>query len=195
MTSELVAGSAWMKPPVDGWAALDSAAVACGEALPPPVCPAAIGLLPRPGWPPVAPRPPPLPLLPPLSAAKAARTTEARRVASAFFRCTTHRPPPGPIRLLGRSSRAMVARSWAMRAALPARTISELLRESATTVTLPPLLGTPGWATALLPSLMRWTSCARSAATACCSGTISTSVPLGRSSAAMILAMRCRLSA
>src|SRR5687768_9210553 len=98
MISELVAGSAWMKPPVDGCAAAVRPVVAGLPAVdelpvvetgvlgddtdcaapPPPAAGAA-----------------PLELVP--TAPKAARTTVARRVASAFFRCTTHMPPPGPI--------------------------------------------------------------------------------------------------
>ena len=43
MTSELVDGSAWMKPPVCGCAAVDTGAVACALALPPvPVCEAEV---------------------------------------------------------------------------------------------------------------------------------------------------------
>ncbi len=89
----------------------------------------------------------------------------------------------------------MSARTLARRAGLAARTISVLLRASASTDTLAPVAGRPGTPAAGPPSPSFCTSAARSLAMACCSGTTSTSVAVGWSSAAMILPMRVRLSA
>src|SRR5205823_2245952 len=113
-------GSAWMKPPVDGCAAVarpplpelarpPPAGVLVGVVVGAEICVAA---------PPSPPPPPLLPLLPVPRAPNAARTTEASRVASAFFRCTTQSAPFGPVRLLGLSRRAIVERIAAMRAGL-----------------------------------------------------------------------------
>ena len=106
--------------------------------------------------------------------------------------------PAGPPPWVGRSSLATSSRTVAIRPGLGARTISELLRESIITATLvaPPIAtawpGTPGNP---VPSASRCTIGARSAATAYCSGMTSMSDALGVSSAATILASRCRLSA
>jgi hypothetical protein len=90
MISELVLGSAWICPPVEGWFALFSGAEACGEPLfwpPKAVCCAcwakafcACGCAAPP-----APAGPPWVVLTWL-AAMAARSVAARRTASAFFR-------------------------------------------------------------------------------------------------------------
>ena len=88
MMSELVVGSAWIWPPVEGWLALLSGALAAAE---PPFWPplrftcmacgalcCGTGLLPAaPGWPEA---------LVCWLAAMAARSVAARRTASAFFR-------------------------------------------------------------------------------------------------------------
>ena len=79
MISELVDGSAWMKPPVDGPA--DAAIGAAAALFAVPAVPA--GLVPSGCWSGVLP-PPTAP--PPLLAAKAARNTVASLAASAFFR-------------------------------------------------------------------------------------------------------------
>ena len=92
MISALVAGSAWMKPPVDGLAAALTGLVDWVEApllpfwpaivpSPPPLAAVLLPRPPAPDRPPAAPAPPPLP-----PALKAARSTVASRVASAFFR-------------------------------------------------------------------------------------------------------------
>ena len=105
----------------------------------------------------------------------------------------------------GWSSLATSERTRASRAGLAARTISELLRGSGSSVvrkvdSLAPATGVP-WATAAvgaalpLPSIRRETSGASSLATAFCSGITSTSLALETSIAAMMRAMRCRLSA
>jgi hypothetical protein len=191
MINELVAGSAWMKPPVETWAAPVTGAVDCGDWVLPGVsgepgegCWAGVNVGVEPV---VAPEAPPLPL-----PGKAARSTVARRTASAFFKCTTHMPPPALV-ALGRSSLAMVALMTASRAAFGARISNELLRGSASTAVLP-TAATPGTEMPV-PSASRCTSWAMSLATTCCNGTISISVAAGWSSAAMILAMRCRFSA
>ena len=90
----------------------------------------------------------------------------------------------------------MTARMAASRAALGARISSALVRGSASTETAPPVVAgaAPGVPPAEL-SAKRCTICAMSEATACLTGTTSTSVAAGVSSAAMILASRCRLSA
>ena len=87
-----------------------------------------------------------------------------------------------------------------MRAGFGARTSSELLRESICTDDA--VLGAPatpaaGAAAPAVPplSVMRCTSGAMSAATAYFSAITSTSPEAGVSIAAMILPMRCRLSA
>ena len=222
MMSELVVGSAWMMPPVDGWLAsllpLLPWPVPRPELPRPPALPLALVLLPRPlVWPrpdaPVRVRPPdrlpvpvPPPLLVPLPPAlpSAARRVVASFTASAFFRYTTWMLPlaaelPGAA---GWSSLATNERTSATRAGLAARTISALLRGSASSVVLNELSVCP-WATpcavpvavALPPSIRRDTSGARSVAMACCSGITSTSLALETSMAATMRARRCRLSA
>ena len=185
MISELVAGSACTKPPVDGSADAAIGAVACVAAPAPWASVGAGGCSGRAAV--VA--PPACPWL-----AKAARSTVASLVASALRRCTTQMLPPGPPPGDGRSRRAMAARSACSRAWLGARTISELLRLSATTDVPPAAAAVPG-AAAGEASARRCTSAATSAATACSSGTISKSVDEGWSSAAMIVPRRCRFSA
>jgi hypothetical protein len=186
MISELVAGSAWMKPPVDGWA----------DALPPARrWPAA--RLPSAGapvpWGCVAVNGCRCPTEPPPPAAACRRCPKGRAqhrwpaVASAFFRCTTHMPPAGPWPL-GRSE---LGDQW--RARWPAGRVGgahdqRVAARSASTVVLPPPPPWPGTAGADAAFGQRCTSGARSLATACCSGTISMSVAAGWSSAAMILA-------
>src|ERR1035441_5271697 len=96
MMSELVAGSAWMKPPVEGPGDAESGAAAAEVALAVPAEPGALapsGLdvdeLPPP--------PPPVEPLPPLAALKAARSTVASLVTSALLRWTTQMlPAPSP---------------------------------------------------------------------------------------------------
>ena len=87
-----------------------------------------------------------------------------------------------------------------MRAGFGAFTSSELLRESTCTVDALPLppatpIGLAPGAVAPLLSVMRCTRGAMSAATAYFSVSTSTSPAAGVSIAAMILPMRCRLSA
>ena len=105
----------------------------------------------------------------------------------------------------GRSSCWISPLICASLAGLAARTMMELLRGSGMSVVgktpLPALACTamlplPGAAGMALPpaSARRSTSGARSAATACLSGTTSTPVALEMSSAAMMRPMRCRLS-
>src|SRR5882724_1591436 len=147
MMSELVDGSAWMKPPVVTWPDGVTGDVDCADAVLPPsapvlagvVCGCVCALRPVPEVPDDD-EPPPLAPGPP----KAARSTVASFTASAFFRCTTQRPPPGPRPLVGRSSLAIVARTAASRAGLAARTMSALLRVSATTVVAPWAAVAPG---------------------------------------------------
>src|SRR6516165_5295455 len=93
MMSELVAGSAWMKPPVDGPAdGVIGAAAALVVLFAVPAVPAgltagaAVGV----ELVPAAPPPPPPPDVPALNAA---RSTVASLVASAFFRWTTQMLP------------------------------------------------------------------------------------------------------
>src|SRR5580765_4710101 len=125
MISELVDGSAWMKPPVDGPAEAVIGAAAWDEmALAVPAAPAGLagcGVVVEPV--PVAP-PPPEPEL------KAARSTCASLVASAFFRCTTQMLPLVAEPCGGRSSLAISERTLAILLGLALRTISELLRVS-----------------------------------------------------------------
>ena len=83
MTSEFVAGSAWMKPPVDGPAeALTAAAAPVDVALAVPDVPAGLGA----SGLAVGELPPALLLPVPAAALKAARRTVASFAASAFFR-------------------------------------------------------------------------------------------------------------
>src|SRR5919206_544614 len=88
MMSELVAGSACTKPPVDGDGDAASGAVACGDV--PAATPgvvgvtAVVGVVP-PGAAPDGPAPAPY----------AARSTAASFTASAFFRYTTQMLPSG----------------------------------------------------------------------------------------------------
>lgn len=92
----------------------------------------------------------------------------------------------------------MSARIDAMRAGFGARTSSELLRESICSEEAPAPPAPPGTAPTAAPpalSVMRCTSGAMSAATAYFSAITSTSPAAGVSIAAMILPMRCRLSA
>ena len=152
MMRALVAGSAWIWPPVDGWA----------EALRlPAAAPAAAGL---PGV--------VLVLTAPLRAspAMAARKVVASLVASAFFRYTTWMLPlaaPAPV-ALGWSSWSTKLRTRASRAGLAARTMSELVRTSGMTVVLKALSVWP-WAAgaeAAPESIRRCTMGARSPAMA-----------------------------
>src|SRR5664279_4531473 len=129
MMSELVAGSAWMKPPVEGPAEGASGAAAPDVALAVPAVPGA--LAPR-GLDvsELAPPPPPGPPPPPEAALKAARSTVASLVTSALLRWTTQMlpapSPPGG----GRSSLATSEWMFAILLAFVLRTISELLRGS-----------------------------------------------------------------
>ena len=149
MMSELVVGSAWICPPVEGWLLL--------ALLEPPPAP-----MPRPPLPPspalllelladavlddaaevASPPEPEVPAaaapLPPPVADMAARSVVASLVASAFLRYTTWMLPLAAL-LPGAgawSSWATRARTWATRAGLAARRISELLRGSAISVVL-----------------------------------------------------------
>ena len=191
MISELVDGSAWMKPPVDGPADGADRRGGLRRWRRRPCrrrCAAAVR---RAGRRRRATAPPP-----PRTRLKAARSTAASLVASAFFRYTTQmlpearralqsagpaaRPASGcwPARRVGGAHEQRVAARIGHHRAAPA----------------PPPAGTPG--TAPPPeSARRCTIGARSAATACCSGITSTSPAAGVSIAAMILPMRCRLSA
>ena len=211
MMSELVVGSAWICPPVEGWLLL--------ALLEPPPAP-----MPRPPLPPspalllelladavlddaaevASPPEPEVPAaaapLPPPVADMAARSVVASLVASAFLRYTTWMLPlaallPGTG---GWSSLSTSARTWATRAGLAARRIRALLRGSAISVVLNEVSLCP-WAAAgaaaLPPSISRATSGARSAATAFLSGITSTSLALETSMAATMRARRCRLSA
>ena len=111
--------------------------------------------------------------------------------------------PPWP----GTSSRATTDFTIASRMGFGARTRSELVRKSGMIETpeapVPgaaagaawPGAGTAPPAAAACWSTSRWTSTARSEATACCKGMTSRSVALGRSSAAMILPSRRTFSA
>src|SRR6478609_2209254 len=105
MISELVDGSAWMKPPVDGPAEAVIGAAAWDEtALAVPAAPAGLagcGVVVAPV--PVAP--------PPEAVLKAARSTCASLVASAFFRCTTQMLPLAAEPCGGRSSLAISERT------------------------------------------------------------------------------------
>jgi hypothetical protein len=114
--------------------------------------------------------------------------------------------PTAPLPCGARSRRSMIERVCMSLAALLARTISELLRASASTempeAPDPPncaAAGAPPAGTAVppppVPSARRCTSGARSSATAYFNVKISRSVLDGLSSAAMILARRERLSA
>ena len=90
MMSELVAGSAWICPPVDGWLLLAASMLGPLARPLPALAPRAIGLL-LPGRddappPPLAAAPAPALALWPGSAARAARRVTASLVASAFFR-------------------------------------------------------------------------------------------------------------
>ena len=163
MIRELVDGSAWIGPPVEGEPLPCSAevAVTCTWGAPP-----AWVLLPTetdmPGV--------PLPLFTSF-AAIAARSVVAMRVASAFLRCTTQILPASPFTLwllmAGWSSRRIRLRAWVAWALVGARTISALLRASASTVVRPkPPPAPPGAAAAavLLPSSSFCTSGAMSVA-------------------------------
>src|SRR5205085_8571925 len=130
MISELVAGSAWIWPPVEGWAdGLIGALAALEPVLPAPLRPlvtsgAVAGVVPTLTVPaaPVAPVG--------LRLASAARRTTASLEASALRRKTTWMlpaAPPAP----GTSRRATIERTRFSRAGFEARTISELLRDSA----------------------------------------------------------------
>ncbi len=185
--SELVDGSAWMNPPVDGPAEAETGAVACGEA---PPCAGEVAII---GEGDVDPPPPPPP--PELNAE---RSTVASLTASAFFNATTQMLPLAAFApTVGWSSFATSERMLAMRDGFGARTSSELLRLSTMIdAPAPPAApGSPGAPATAPESVRRCTIGARSAASACCSGITSTSPAAGVSIAAMILAMRCRLSA
>ena len=100
------------------------------------------------------------------------------------------------------SSLCTRARTWASRAGLAARRMSELLFGSASSVVLNEVsvcpcapgaaAGAPG---GVLPSIRRATSGARSVATALRSGITSTSLAFETSMAATMRASRARLSA
>ena len=141
MISELVAGSAWMKPPVDGLAdaatgVVDAACAAGGRRRPRRTRLRRCRCRPR-----------------RRCAARRRRRRRrpraARRPASPR-RHSSGRPPrccrprcrPG----VGWSSLAISDAQCASRAGLAARTISELLRGSASTVSAPPAAGSPGCA-------------------------------------------------
>ena len=104
--------------------------------------------------------------------------------------------PAGPPSGIGLSSLSISDLAAAMRAGLAARMISELLRGSTrievAELCMPAGAGATG---AVVPSESFCTIGASSAARACLSVTTSTSEAAGWSSAAMILARRCRLSA
>ena len=122
MMRALVAGSAWIWPPVDGWAEALRLAVDAPA-------PAAAGVPEVAGV-----------VTAPLrdSPAMAARKVVASLVASAFFRYTTWMLPlaaPAPV-ALGWSSWSTKLRTRASRAGLAARTMSALVRTSGMTVVL-----------------------------------------------------------
>ena len=209
MMSELVVGSAWICPPVEGWLLL----VLEDDAPAPRPLPAAALELPLVVPLPMALRPPVdvllagatlLPALAcalPVPADRAARSVAASLVASAFFRYTTWMLPlaallPGAG---GWSSFSTRARTCTRRAGLAARRMRALLCGSASSVVLKEVSACPGAAAAAVgvapASIRRATSGARSVAMACLSGMISTSLALETSMAAMILPRRCRLSA
>src|SRR5450755_1205480 len=160
MTSELVDGSAWMKPPVEGAAEDVMGAVAAeAVAFAVPAVPAGLaagGLLVA------AP-----PALPPEAAPNAARKTAASFVESAFFRCTTQMLPLAAEPWGCASSLAISERTLAILLALALRMMSELLRESTKIegafVVAPPPGAAPGVAEF---SVRRWISGAMSDATA-----------------------------
>src|ERR1019366_4621900 len=167
MMSELVAGSAWMKPPVEGPGDGESGAAAAAEvALPVPPAPGALAPsgfdISEPALPPPPDAPPP-----PEAALKAARSTVASLVTSALLRWTTQMlpapSPPGG----GRSSLATSEWMFAILLAFVLRTMSELLRGSTRIVEPPvtpgPAPGAPGVAAL---SVRRWISGATSEATA-----------------------------
>jgi hypothetical protein len=193
MTSELVAGSAWMKPPVDGWAdgchRRGLAAAAAGSA-----CRLlAAGKL---QW-----QPPPPPPAPPPAAAGAAQVA-ARKGRRSTWRqlggvgvLQVHHPhatrPGRPrCRAVEPRHRAQLPPGGRVGGAHDQR-VAARVGHHRDGRRPPAMAGTAGAAAAF----QRCTICARSLATACCSGITSTSVAAGWSSAAMILAMRCRLSA
>src|SRR5664279_5808805 len=91
--SELVDGSAWMKPPVEGPADAESGAAAAEvepDALAVPAVPAGFAAS---GLAVAEPPEPELPPPPAPAALNAARSTVASLAASAFFRCTTQMLP------------------------------------------------------------------------------------------------------
>ena len=187
MMSELVAGSAWICPPVDG-AALGLTGVVAGLLPAAPVALAAVSVRAGAAVEPPAPPPPPSP-------ARAARSVVASDTASAFFRYTTWMLPLVAA-AEGWSSRATSERTSARRAGLAARSTRLLLRGSATMVVLyeaSPCCAVPPLAA--VGSIRRLIRGTRSAAIACCSGMTSTSVAPATSSEAMMRPMRCRLSA
>ena len=225
MMSELVVGSAWICPPVDGWFRPEEFRLPALLPRPPPLEPLPVLEPPpkpllfmpppllvcvrppldaAPWLPPCAPPAPPAVL--PQDAAIAARSVAASFTASAFLRYTTWMLPvaallPGAA---GWSSRATSERTRASRAGLAARTISALLRGSGTSVVLNPVSVWPtpgaaapaaGVAALPVPSIRRDTSGASSLASACCSGITSTSLALDTSMAATMRPRRARLSA
>ena len=211
MMSELVVGSAWICPPVEGWLLLVLLLPAPAPRAVPEPRPAELLLVPLPSidvlvMPVVVlgvdePLPPVLVVAAPLALDMAARRVVASLVASAFFRYTTWMLPvdallPGAG---GWSSFSTSERTMATRAGLAARRISELLRGSASSVVLKALSVCPctavGAAPLLPPSIRRDTSGTKSAAIALRSGITSTSVALDTSMAATMRARRCRLSA
>jgi hypothetical protein len=198
MMSELVEGSAWMKPPVDGPAEGVIGAAAALVVFAVPAVPAGFAASVCVGVDDVPADEPPPPPAPEVPAPNAARSTVASLVASAFFRWTTQMLPVVAAPCGATSSLATSERMLAIRAGLGLRTISELLRPStricgAESAAAPAAPGTATWAPP--PSLRRWIIGAMSAATAYLSGITSTSPAAGVSIAAMILPIRCRLSA
>src|SRR5664279_2203547 len=130
MMSELVAGSACMKPPVEGPAEGERGAPAADVALAVPPAPGALAAT---GLDVCEPPPPPPEALPPVAALKAARSTVASLVTSALLRWTTQMlpapSPPGG----GRSSLATSEWMFAILLALVLRTMTELLPGSTRT--------------------------------------------------------------
>ncbi len=174
MMSELVAVSAWTWPP-EVAAGADAFALAVTGAL-------GVALL----WGLVA----ALPI--------AARSVAASLVASAFLRYTTWILPKAPLlERPGWSSLATKDLTNSTRAVLAARTTKVLLRGSAMTVVLKLVSAVPGAApdAVAVESISLRTKGARSTAMACLSSKTSTCVALDTSMAAMMRAIRRRLSA
>jgi len=167
MMSELVDGSAWMKPPVEGPAVAVIGAAAAEVALAVPAVPAALAASGDVVGPPDDPPPPPLPP-PPTAAANAARRTVASLAASALLRCTTQTLPLVAEPSGCTSSLAISERIVAILVALALRTISELLRGSTRieVALLASELAAPGAVGVAGMSVRRWISGATSEAIA-----------------------------